>query len=61
MILMLGIEDKWVAAAYLLCIGSAVLCVVYGLATWNRGGEEAPQQQAEDVQEAKEEKKVEQD
>ncbi len=55
---MLGIEDKWVAAAYILCIASTVLCVVYGLATWNRG-QEKDEQVAEDIRWAEEEKKVE--
>lgn len=56
---LLGIEDKYVAAAYILCVASAILCVIYGLVMWNRGGEEAQGQQAEDVRWAKEEKKVE--
>ena len=33
---MLGIEDPWVAMAYLLCIISAMLCVVWGIIKWNR-------------------------
>ena len=32
---MLGIEDKCVAAAYVLCIASAIICVVYGLLSDN--------------------------
>jgi hypothetical protein len=36
---MLGIEDIWVWLAYLLCILSTVLCVVYGAIHWNRGDE----------------------
>lgn len=55
---MLGIEDKYVAAAYFLCIASAVLCVAYGLLNWNRGEDEA---KAEDLQWAREEKKVEEE
>lgn len=35
----LGIEDFWVFLAYLLSILSAVLCVVYGVLTWNKGDE----------------------
>jgi hypothetical protein len=35
---MSGIEDKWVAGVYLLCIGSTILCVIYGVINWNRGG-----------------------
>ena len=37
---MLGIDDPWVALAYLLCIGSALLCVVYGVLNWNKGQEQ---------------------
>lgn len=50
---MLGIEDGWVVAAYLLCILSTVLCVIYGLVTWNKGDEPVTQ---EDVDWAKKEK-----
>lgn len=57
--LILGIEDKYVAAAYILCVASTVLCVVYGLINWNRGSE--PEQSSEDVKWAQEEKKVEQE
>ena len=53
---MLGIEDSYVLLAYLLCLASTLLCVVYGLINWNRG-EEAVQE--EDVHWAEEEKKVE--
>jgi len=37
---MLGIEDPWVWLAYILCILSTLLCVVYGIVTWNKGDEE---------------------
>ena len=50
---MLGIEDKSVVTAYVLCLLSSLLCVVYGLITWNRGEEPVKQ---EDVDWAKEEK-----
>ena len=36
---MFGIEDKSISIAYVLCIASAVLCVVYGLLMWNKGSE----------------------
>jgi hypothetical protein len=36
---MLGIEDKWVALVYVLCIAASVLCVTYGLLRWNKGDE----------------------
>ncbi|MBN2684321.1 MAG: hypothetical protein JXR40_03500 [Pontiellaceae bacterium] len=32
---MLGIADGWVALAYLLCIISAILCLVWGIIKWN--------------------------
>ncbi len=36
---MLGIDDPWILGVYLLCIFSMVLCVIYGIANWNKGGE----------------------
>ncbi|MCX6090731.1 MAG: symporter small accessory protein [Atribacterota bacterium] len=36
---MLGLHDPWIVLVYLLCIGSTLLCVIYGLINWNRGGE----------------------
>ena len=32
---MLGIADPWVILAYLLCIISALLCLVWGVLKWN--------------------------
>ncbi len=32
---MFGFGDGWVAAAYVICIASTILCVVYGLLHWN--------------------------
>ena len=54
---MLGIEGAWVSAAYALCLISTLICVVYGVFNWNRGGEEPVQ--PEDVSWAQEEKEVE--
>jgi len=51
--MMLGLQDPWVAVAYLLCLASTALCVVYGLVTWNQGDEPV---KPEDVRWAKEEK-----
>lgn len=34
---MLGFEDPVIAVAYILCILSTVLCVVYGALNWNKG------------------------
>ena len=47
-----GIQDPWVAIAYLLSIGGAFLCVVYGFTHWNQGDEPV---KPEDVKWAKEE------
>lgn len=58
---MWGIEDKWVLAAYLLCIGSAALCVIYGLVNWNRGAEEPELPVTEEAHWAEEEKKLEEE
>ncbi len=33
---MLGFGDAWVATAYLLCLASTALCVVWALVHWNR-------------------------
>jgi hypothetical protein len=38
-IFVLGIDDPWIWGVYLLCIFSALLCVVYGILNWNKEGE----------------------
>ncbi len=55
---MLGIDDPWVLAAYLLCIGSSALCVIYGLIAWNKGEEAVGR---EDIEWVAEEKKLEEE
>lgn len=52
----LGIEDPRIWSAYLLCILSAVFCVIYGMMNWNKGDEAV---RPEDVKWVKDEKKVE--
>lgn len=53
---MLGIDDPWIWGVYLLCILSTLLCVLYGLINWNRGGEEEMMEVSEEAAwEAKEE------
>ena len=37
--IMLGIPDAGIWLAYILCIASAILCVVYGIVNWNKGDE----------------------
>lgn len=41
---MLGIPDFWIYSAYILCLLSTVLCVVYGARNWNRGAEDESRQ-----------------
>lgn len=55
---MFGIEDPYIWSAYLLCILSAALCVIYGLITWNRGGEDV---KIEDIDWVKEEQQIEEE
>ena len=52
---MLGIEDPGVWSAYLLCILSVVLCVIYGAVNWNKGDEPV---YPEDVKWVKDEEEV---
>ena len=51
--MVLGIESPSVWLAYVLSLGGALLCVVYGIANWDKGEEPV---QKEDVDWAKEEK-----
>jgi hypothetical protein len=55
---MLGIEDPWVAAAYILCIISALLCVVWGVMRWNKD-DSSPEPDEEIKHWAEEEDRVE--
>ncbi len=35
---MLGLGDIWVALGFWLMVLSSILCVVYGIINWNKGG-----------------------
>ncbi len=50
---MLGIDDPLIWSAYLLCLLSALLCMVYGAVNWNKGDEPV---RSEDIEWAKQEK-----
>jgi hypothetical protein len=52
---MLGIPDPGVWLAYLLCVLSVGLCVIYGWVNWNKGDEPVT---PEDVKWVKDEKQV---
>jgi hypothetical protein len=55
---MLGIDDKFVWLAYVLCVGSTVLCVVYAYINWNTGDDKIEEA---DLKWEVEEEKVERD
>lgn len=58
MLAFLGLSDPWIIAAYVGCLASAALCLVYGLLAWNKGAEPtrpADQQWAEHEDEIAEE------
>lgn len=51
--MIVGINDPWVALAYLLSFAGSLACVTYGIINWNKGDEPV---QPEDAEWAKEEK-----
>ena len=46
---MLGIPDFWVWSAYVFCLLSVVLCVVYGVVNWNKDSGDGLQQDKENA------------
>jgi hypothetical protein len=54
---MLGIKDPIILLAFLLCLISTVICVVYGAMKWNADGDEA-ESTDKDRQWDEEEKKI---
>lgn len=46
---MFGIPDFTIVAVYFLCILSALICAVYGVVNWNKGGEVEMQQIKEEI------------
>ena len=46
---MFGFGDVWVLLAYVLTIGSVILCVVYGLVNWNKPKEDENAEIAEEA------------
>ncbi len=38
--MVLGIPDFWIWLVFLLCIASALACVIYGAVNWNKGNGE---------------------
>lgn len=57
---MFGIKDFWVYSAFVLCVASTLLCVIYGLLNWNKGLVEEEEQISEEARwEIQEEKIIE--
>lgn len=46
---MLGIPDLSISLAYILCVASALLCLVYGIIMWNKGGGDEEEEIAEEA------------
>jgi len=46
---MFGFGDVWVLLAYVLTIGSVILCVVYGIVNWNKPKEDENAEIAEEA------------
>jgi hypothetical protein len=44
----LGIPDVWIWSAYLLCIISTIVGVVYGIVNWNKGANDETKQITEE-------------
>ncbi len=40
---MMGMADPWITLAYILCIVSALCCVGWGVARWNRDEPDEPE------------------
>jgi hypothetical protein len=56
---MFGIHDIWIILAYVLCILSAILCVVYGIVNWNKGADLETKELAEESDWSKSESEIE--
>lgn len=54
---MLGMGDFSIFLVYVLCIASALLCVLYGLFSWNKGAEKE-EELRKDVEWEKEDKEI---
>lgn len=57
--MVLGINDPWIGGAYIGCILVTLLCVVYGILNWNKGGEDEELQVKEEVEWHEKEKEME--
>ncbi len=58
---MFGLTDSTISLVYALNIASVLLCVGYGIAFWNKGGNVIPGEQEEDKKWVKDEIELEKD
>lgn len=56
---MFGLHDFWISSAFVLCVLSAVLSVVYGIVNWNKGADTESREIAEEEKWTESEKEVE--
>jgi len=54
---LLGMGDFSIFLVYILCIASALACVIYGIINWNKGGE-TEEELAKDKEWAEKENKI---
>lgn len=55
---MLKALDAGVFMAYLLIFASVLLCIIYGLINWNKGGNVTPEEASEESKWDQEEKEI---
>ncbi|MDD3984538.1 MAG: hypothetical protein PHY59_01295 [Methanobacterium sp.] len=46
--MVLGISDPGISAAYICCVLALLLCLVYGVINWNKGGGDEKEQISEE-------------
>lgn len=56
--MVLGIPDPWIWIVFILCFLSTILCVVYGLTHWNKGGNDEDKQIVEEKDWEKKEEEI---
>ena len=56
---MLGIPDFFIISVFVLCILSAIFCVIYGVLNWNKGSENESEEIKEELTWQEEENKIE--
>ena len=55
---MLGMGDFGIFSAYILCILSAIACVVYGIVNWNKGDDATEKEIKKEIDWEKKEQEI---